>query len=416
MNILYTTPVLLHPAAGGPALRVENSIKALNRISKLYIIARLSRTQIGGKMAEEFFRQLSYKFEFAPSVVLNNRFPNVTFSTKYIRGVVNLCIRAIRKIIRLLFRVDDVGYLCEYIEKHNIDIVWFGYGNISYDLMKKLKKRLPEIKMVCDTDSVWSRFLLRELPYENNPTRKKEIEKKGKRKKIEEKHWVEFMDVTTAVSEFDAEYYRRIATDVNCVQLFSNVVDLDMYSIKPQPPEKFVKPCIYLAGSFWERCPMEHAARWVIKNVFPLVRQAIPDVHFYIIGKNSDIILADIADSSITITGMLDSVLPYLCNADVALVPLFFESGTRFKILEAGACGIPLVSTTLGAEGIPVTNGQQILIADEADKFAAAIINIIRNRELADKLARNCKDLIQKQYSIDVLVADAKTIVNYLTT
>ena len=414
MNILYTTPILLHPAAGGPALRVENSIKALDRISKLYIIARLSRTQIGGKMAEEFYRQLSYKFEFSPSTALNNKLPIVTFNIKYIRGMLNLCIRAIRKIIGLLFRVDDAGYICEYIEEHNIDVVWFGYGNISYDLMKKLKERLPEIKMVCDTDSVWSRFLLRELPFENDPERKKEIQQRGRKKELEEQHWVKFMDVTIAVSEVDEEYYQQFTEDKEKIKIFSNVIDINNYKKQPKP-ENFKNPNIFIAGSFFsETCPIMKGTMWFLRNVFPIVKKQIPYIHLYIIGKDSDVKLSSIKDNQITITGLVDSVLPYLTNVDVALVPLFFESGTRFKILEAGGAGIPIVSTTLGAEGIPVTHGKDIMIADDPDSFARCIEKLVVDKSYANKLAANCKKLVQENYSVESLVNEGKEIINYL--
>src|SRR4029077_17781489 len=138
---------------------------------------------------------------------------------------------------------------------------------------------------------------------------------------------------------------------------------------------------VYLAGTFWPGSPMEDAARWVIENILPIVRQQIPNLHLYIVGADSDKTVPDISDPKITITGKLPSVLPYLSHADVSLVPLRFESGTRFKILEAGACGIPVVSTTLGAEGIAVEHGRDILLADEPEAFASSIIRLIKERE-----------------------------------
>jgi glycosyltransferase involved in cell wall biosynthesis len=117
---------------------------------------------------------------------------------------------------------------------------------------------------------------------------------------------------------------------------------------------------------------------------------------------------------NVTVTGRLESVLPYLCNTDVALVPLKFESGTRFKILEAGACKVPLVSTTLGAEGIPVVDGEHILIADDPMSFADAIIRLLENRSLANRLAVNCQDLVKEKYSVETLLLEAKRILGYL--
>jgi glycosyltransferase involved in cell wall biosynthesis len=82
--------------------------------------------------------------------------------------------------------------------------------------------------------------------------------------------------------------------------------------------------------------------------------------------------------------------------------------------MEAAACGIPIVSTTLGAEGIPVTDGHDIIIADEPDKFADGILKIIGDKKYSKMLAENCKQLIQGSYSVEALAEEARSILDYL--
>ena len=159
---------------------------------------------------------------------------------------------------------------------------------------------------------------------------------------------------------------------------------------------------------------MNMATNWVLDEVLPLVHQRYPELHFYIVGRNSDREFSHRTNAHVTVTGMLESVLPYLCHADAALVPLKFESGTRFKILEAGACCVPLVSTTLGAEGIPVVHDQDILIADDPADFAAAILRILDEPELGRRLAESCYQLVAASYSVEALVGEAETILEYL--
>ncbi len=402
IKILYTTSELRHPAISGPYLRVENSIKALNDISELHIISRSSKKNIGGNESEKFYKNLSNFFQYAPSLGIKKQ------KLKY-------------KIKKLFFGKKslepnniDARFIVQYSKKMGIDIIWFGYGNISYDLMKNVKNLAPDLKLICDTDSVWSRFILRGLPFAKDESIKQKIKIDGISKEQEEASWVEFCDVTTAVSEVDADYYRSIAKNPEKIKIFSNVIDLDTYKEKSSPPDNFKTPNIYFAGSFWPDCPMEISSRWIIKDVLPLVKKRIPNIHFYIIGNESDTILADIVDENITITGRLDSVLPYLCNANIAIVALKFESGTRFKILEAAACNIPLVSTTLGAEGIEVETGGNILIADEAQDFADAIIKLIQNPDFAQKIAQNLKIYVENNYSIEKHSKEALAILNYL--
>ncbi len=398
MKILFTSPVLEHPPAGGSQLRVENSIKALAQVCEMDIISRSPPSIAGGDTAEQFYRQFAGEFIVMPGVTHLS-------ANKYIRRLqrefANLGGRDIRR---------QAQFLVDHSRRRSIGTIWFGYGNISYSLMRAVKTIAPELKLVCDTDSVWSRFVLRGLPYAKGP-RRLWIQHQGAKKEMEERAWVNLCDVTTAVSEFDADYYRSLTHEPARVQVFSNVIDVETYKNPPPPPTDFKTPCIYLAGVFGHAMsPMDVAARWVLDEVLPLIRNQIPNVHFYIVGKRSDERFGHLNGDHITVTGQLPSVLPYLCNAGVALVPLMFESGTRYKILEAGACKVPLVSTTLGAEGLPVKDGEHLLIADTPSDFAAATVRLLEDKTLASRLAENCYKLVYEHYGIETLKREAKAI------
>lgn len=389
LKILFTTPVIEHPPASGPALRIENSIKALNQVSELHLAVRIDQESLGGPAAEEFYRRHCHVFAYTPGLTGS-------------------------------YSPDDekrnAQAIVRYAEEQGIEIVWCGYGNISFQLMKSIKDLNPGLKVVCDTDSVWSRFLLRELPLEKDPERFRQIEFDGRVKEQEEAEWVNFCDVTTAVSEVDAEYYRQLAVEPLCIHQFSNVIDLDSYTVPPPPAPDMRSPSMYLAGSFYsETCPMVRAARWVIAEVLPIILRTTPNIRLYIIGNGADRMLDDIRHPNVTIKGKVASVLPYLCHTDVALVPLMFESGTRFKILEAAACNIPIVSTTLGAEGLPTHHGVELLIADDPVDFAIAVLRLIQNSNYAKKLADNCKKMVDRHFSVQALADEAKSVIRYLT-
>lgn len=307
----------------------------------------------------------------------------------------------------------DFRALVRIADELEVDVIWLGYGNISYPLLEYLKSNTT-YKVVVDTDSVWSRFVLRGLPFADNENERQRIQIEGEIKEKEERRGARLADVTTAVSEIDASYYRGLAKNPQQIHVFSNVVDIGSYRQIPEPPENFMKPSIFLAGSFGPGSPMEVAARWAVKEVLPLVRRQIPDIHLYIIGRRSDKVLADIKDPAVTVTGTLPSVLPYLCHADVSIVPLKFESGTRFKILESGAVGTPVVSTTLGAEGLPVTHGENILIADSPEGFAKAIVQLVKDKNFSRKIGSNCKQLVETRFSVDYHSREAEKIIERL--
>jgi len=404
MKIVYTSPIIEHPPIGGPFLRVENSVIALNNICQLHLVIFKEIKEIGGNNALEFFKKNSFKITTNEEINKKHKFK------KY------------PKFLRKIFFKDNYlnksncDYLVDYCVKNKIDIVWFGYGNISFELMNEFKKKLPNIPIVCDTDSVWSRFVLRKIPFIKDINEIKKIEIEGKNKEIEEKKWVEFADVTTAVSQVDANYYESLTENKEKVKIFSNVININNYQHKQIKPNNFKNPSIYFAGYFGLNSPTDIAARWVINDILPILKNAIPDVHFYIIGRDSKPTLSDINNPSVTVVGTVDSVLPYLQNCDVALVPLKFESGTRFKILEAGICEIPIVSTTLGAEGLDVINNQDIIIADETQDFAQGIINLLKDKEFANKISKGLKNKIIKSNSIQSHIKEAKEIIKFLNS
>lgn len=413
--ILFPTLELSYPPAGGPSLRIHNSIKALSRIADLHVVCRTNYDDLGGRQAVSYYRRICHRFLFAPGKgpvwrlllqLASKRFP-VSNRVAYFA---NLLIEALDVKLRNVTPRDEAAFLIRYVRRHRIRTIWFGYGNTSYPLIKEIRRRAPDLRLVCDTDSVWSRFILRALPYESDPDRRRSIEEEGRAKEREEMEWVNLCDITTAVSEVDAAYYRSLATDPGRIRIFSNAIDPEMYQDPPSAPPGFKSPSIYLAGSFGPGSPMDHAARWILDHVLPRLTHQYPNLHFYIVGKDSDRVLSDINSDRVTITGRVESVLPYLCNADVILVPLWFESGTRFKILEAGACKKAIVSTTLGAEGIPITHGHDGLIIDTPEDFANAIADLIHNPSLAQHLGQNLYELVSSRYSLAALAEEGERI------
>ncbi|MBM3708517.1 MAG: glycosyltransferase [Actinobacteria bacterium] len=407
MKTIFVTSNLRFPPSSGPFLRTESVIKALSKYSEVIIYSLNNRDSIGGNPAIEFYKKYTGKIFFAPSA-------GKSFSV-LLKRIINKISRIIfnKRIYNIGGRENDIRFLIKTARKSKANAIWLGHGGTLYDYLKMIKEKSGFV-VVVDTDSVWSRFILRGLPYARDEKMKNEIMVAGKLKEEEERWGTEIADMTTAVSGFDAEYFKKFVENKEKIKILSNVLDLKNYEVDIAKPLGFKNPSIFFAGSFGLDSPMNDAVKWFVEHIFPVVKDSVPDVHFYILGSNSDTTLEYKNEPNISILGRVESVLPYLCNADAVIVPLRFESGTRFKILEAGACRRPVVSTTLGAEGIPVTNNHDIIIADDEKNFAKGIIKVIKDKHYAEMIGNNLYKLIEENFTIKNLENEISMIVKEL--
>jgi len=167
---------------------------------------------------------------------------------------------------------------------------------------------------------------------------------------------------------------------------------------KPVPRRPDAKNILSVGSMFYP--PNVDGTLWFVEAVYPRIKLGLPDAHLCLVGNRPapDIRRLAQKDPGIEVTGYVPDLQPYLERSAVLIAPLRFGSGMRVKILDALTWGMPIVSTSLGCQGIAATSGENILIADEADDFADKVVQVIRNRELADHLATNGRRLIEEQY------------------
>ncbi len=146
--------------------------------------------------------------------------------------------------------------------------------------------------------------------------------------------------------------------------------------------------------------PNVEGVLWFAREVFPLIKSRLPDIRFCIIGARPPIEVRRLAeqDSSITVPGYVSDLAPYVQESAALIVPLMSGGGMRVKVLEAFAMGIPVVSTTIGCEGINVTPGRELLVADRPSDFADSVLRLITDRALAQGLVGNALALVRAQY------------------
>ena len=155
---------------------------------------------------------------------------------------------------------------------------------------------------------------------------------------------------------------------------------------------------LHLGTMFWP--PNIEGVLWFAREAWPLVRAAIPNATFTVVGKNppEEVRKLEGEGNGIQVTGYVPDPLPYLQQASVFVVPLFSAGGMRVKIVDGWRWGLPIVSTTIGAEGIIYRSGENICIADDAETYAAAVINLLRDGELNARLRQNGRRWVEEKY------------------
>jgi glycosyltransferase involved in cell wall biosynthesis len=181
-----------------------------------------------------------------------------------------------------------------------------------------------------------------------------------------------------AVSEQDRR--QMLAMDSACsISVVPTGVDTQKYGVAS--PASATPPRIVFTGSMdWE--PNIDAVAYFCQEILPKVRAEFPAAVFQIVGRSPHASVKQLASSSVVVTGTVPSVGEYLSEASVVVVPLRIGGGTRLKIFEAMAMGKALVSTSIGAEGLDVTSGRDLVLADDATTFAQAITLLLRDSSL----------------------------------
>jgi glycosyltransferase involved in cell wall biosynthesis len=203
-----------------------------------------------------------------------------------------------------------------------------------------------------------------------------------------------------AVSDVDAATMRSTYA-VSRIAAVPTGVDIDYFS--PEGEQKRTADLVFLGSMDW--MPNIDGVEWFVNEILPLIRKKHPECSLAIVGRTPDAGIQQLAqkDNRIRITGTVPDVRPYLWEAAVSIVPLRIGGGTRLKIYEAMAAKIPVVSTTVGAEGLDVCDGENIYIADLPAAFADRCLELLEDKERRCRMAQTAFEMIASRYSWEVV-------------
>lgn len=211
-----------------------------------------------------------------------------------------------------------------------------------------------------------------------------------------EQHYLGLADHVLTVSENDRGTFARF---LGSRKLSTIPTGVDTEYFQPTSGPEMPNSIVFTGSMDW--LPNQDAIFYFVEEILPFIRQQVPDVSLWVIGRKPSRSLEELAAkrNNIHITGWVEDIRPYLARGAVSIVPLRIGGGTRIKIFEAMAMGKPVVSTSVGAEGLPVRDGEHILIADEPWHFAECVISLFANTGERLRLGMTSRKLVEENYS-----------------
>lgn len=225
-----------------------------------------------------------------------------------------------------------------------------------------------------------------------------------------EKQVCEQVDACLAITEADAQTFQAMSPKIRTFVVPSGV-DLKVYKPCNEAEELYT---LAYVGSM-DYFPNEDAVLWFTKEIYPKIKAQAPETKFYIVGRSPSAVVQKLSNGEdIIVTGTVEDVQMYIRQAAVFLVPLRVGGGIRIKILQALAMGKTVVSTSIGAQGIGVTAGQNIVLADTAEDFSQSVVNLLRNRGKRQQIGQNARQFVEQYYGWDAIIDELEEIYHRL--
>lgn len=380
MRVLHFAPRVCWPLDTGAKLRNYHLARVLSEQAKVTLLAFTD--------AEQSLEQLE---EFYEQVIAVPRDPGYTLS-KIIRGTLGYTPLPV-----LNYTTDAMKHALEKVlRERNFDIVQVeGIHLMSY--LPIIAAPHPRPLMICDWHNIESELMGRYRGREPNILKRAYAGKTARLMGEFERRAMREFDAHVAVGQRDAQHLRSLNPDAR-VFVIENGVDTDHYEEAARDGQLRKPNRIVFVGSMDYHANIDGAVSFA-RDVWPGVRDRHPELIFTIVGRDPAPEVRELRSTpGIKVTGTVDDVRPFYREALAAVVPLKVGGGSRLKILEAMAAGVPVVSTTLGAEGLDVHDGEDILIADTNEQLAEKIGSVIESEELRQRISATGHMLVADRY------------------
>jgi sugar transferase (PEP-CTERM/EpsH1 system associated) len=264
---------------------------------------------------------------------------------------------------------------------------------------RHIRKVAPRTRLILDWHNIESEILARYAENDSNPLRAFYARRTSVLSRHVEDQLLALCDAHTVCSEREREVLLQRVPGTR-IEVVGNGVDCEFFADNKTGDGG--RRDVLFMGRMDYHANID-AALYFVRTTWPSIHALRPELRLVIVGAQPPDSIRALASDSVVVTGTVEDVRPYYHNALISVVPLRVGGGTRLKVLEAMAAGTPVVSTSLGAEGLAVTHGKDILIADSPEAMADAVVSMQADSPQQHELITNARRLVQTRYDWNVV-------------
>ncbi len=391
MRILWLGHNLAYPPKGGPLQRNYNLLREAAREHEVHALVfdqPASRPQ--GVTPEDCVEALS---KFCASV---DWVPLPTDSLqvgRYCRAISGLVTGEPYE-FKWLRSKEMVGRLKRLTSRIHFDVVHADTLGLS-----PYVPLIPHAGAVLNHHDIESALVRRRASHESNILRRAFWSQEAAHLLAAEQRWCSAFDVNVVVSENEGQLVEASRGD-SAIFVVPNGVDVQYFTPRPDPGGARLLFCGRL-----DQLANRGAITYFFKAIWPGLSGRVKHLEIDVVGKNAPTWLVELSqrDKRVHVPGFVDDVRPYFQKATVFVCPITDGGGTRLKILDALAMGMPIVSTTFAASGLMLRDGEHLLLADTPEAFVDQILNVLSNTELRRRLAQRACEIAKQTYSWDTI-------------
>lgn len=392
MNILLLSQLLPYPLDTGPKTR---AYYVLRYLSQHHAVTLLAFTRPDDPpQALKHLQSYCNRLETVPMVRSGERDAAAMLRSLW-RGKPFLIERD--SVPEMLRKVKSLMQSGEFAAVH-ADQLWMAqYALLAREAARAAGKSKP--RLVLDAHNATFQIVQRLARGATNPLQRLGLEIEARRMKRWEGQVLQQFDQVVTVTEEDRRTLEALFSPPDAAPRFTTIpICVEAAAVPPVQPLPDAREVLHLGTMFWP--PNIEGMLWFIQQVWPRVRERAPQAKLTIAGKNPPKALTrlDGEAQGIQVLGYVPDPQPLLQRAAVFIVPLLSGGGMRVKIVDGWRWGLPIVSTRLGAEGLRFRAGEHLLLADTPEAFAAAVLRVLTDNELAQRLRENGRRWMEQNY------------------